>query len=156
MKGMVSMISASSERDIAASAGVVYRVIADYRQHHPHILPPSFSDFVVEKGGVGEGTEIRFATTTGGRTRRFHQRVEEPEPGRVLREVDVDGDLVTTFTVTPRGDGCRVRIETTWSGAGLRGMIERLVVPRMLKRVYDDELARLEAYVQDHPDIQAG
>lgn len=147
------MIKASSERDIAAPADVVYRVIADYRQHHPHILPPSFSEFVVEEGGVGEGTRIRFATTTGGRTRRFHQRVEEPEPGRVLREVDVDGDLVTTFAVTPKGEGCHVRIETTWAGAGLRGMVERLVAPRMLKRVYDDELARLEAYARSHTDI---
>jgi hypothetical protein len=142
------MIRASREREIDAPAVVVYRVIADYREHHPHILPEAFSDLVVEKGGVGEGTEIRFATTTGGRTQRFHQRVEEPQPGRVLREVEIGGDLVTTFTVTPRGDRSHVRIETAWAGKGLRGMVERLVAPMALKRLYDDELDRLEAYAR--------
>lgn len=140
------MIGAARERVLDAPAEVVYRVIADYREHHPRILPPAFSDFVVEEGGVGEGTEIRFAMTTAGRTQRFHQRIEEPEPGRVLREVDIDGDVATTFTVTPNGERSHVRIETTWSSAGLRGFMERLVAPMMLKRVYDDELNRLEAY----------
>lgn len=41
----------SVERDIAAPADRVYRIIADYRHHHPHILPPGITDLVVEDGG---------------------------------------------------------------------------------------------------------
>ncbi len=48
----------SAERAIAVPAEVAYRCIADYRQHHPHILPPIFSDLQVEEGGVGAGTVI--------------------------------------------------------------------------------------------------
>jgi hypothetical protein len=86
--------------------------------------------------------------TLGGRTREVRMRVDEPEPGRVLRERVVDSDLVTTFCVDPEGAGSRVRIATTWSTPGLRGWMERLFAPRMLRPVYLDELARLDAYVR--------
>ena len=36
----------------------VYAVIADYHHGHPHILPKQFSEMVVEKGGVGRGTQV--------------------------------------------------------------------------------------------------
>jgi hypothetical protein len=142
------MVRVAREREIDAPAELVYRIIADYRQHHPNILPSAFSDFVVEQGGVGEGTVIRFAVTTGGRKQRFHQRIEEPEPGRVLQEVDVDGDVVTTFTVTPQGERSHVRMETTWTSSGLRGLVERFLAPMLLKPVYDQELGKLQEYAR--------
>ncbi len=77
--------------------------------------------------------------------------VAEPEPGRILTESDLNSSAVTTFTVAPeRGDeNCRVRIETTWQGAGgIGGFFERLFAPRVLRRLYADELRRLEAYLQ--------
>ena len=40
----------SAERTVDA----VYRYIADMREHHPRFLPPAFSDFQVEPGGVLE------------------------------------------------------------------------------------------------------
>ena len=74
----------------------------------------------------------------------------EPEPGRVLTESDLNSSLVTTWTVTPEGAGSRVRIETTWQGAsGIGGFFERLFAPRVLRRLYADELARLDAYARE-------
>ena len=86
-----------------APADVVYRYVADMREHHPHFLPPAFSDFRVESGGVGTGTITRFKMTAGGRTREYRMKVAEPEPGRVLTVSDADSSAVTTFTVSPTG-----------------------------------------------------
>jgi hypothetical protein len=145
----MAMIRVAAEGRVAAPADRVYGYLADYRQHHPRILPPAFSDFVVEEGGVGTGTVARFRVTTAGRSRRFRVRVDEPQPGRVLRESDLESSAVTTFTVTPDGDGARVRIETAWQGAGgIGGFFERLFAPRVLRRLYADELARLDRYAR--------
>jgi hypothetical protein len=149
---VMSQISVSAQRVIEAPADRVYRILSDYRQHHPHILPPAFSGFSVEHGGIGEGTVIRFQVSLAGRTESYHQRVVEPDPGRVLREVDVDGDRSTTFVVTPAGTGCEVLIETTWKSGGIRGMVERLAAPRLLKPLYKDELDRLDRYAREHSD----
>jgi hypothetical protein len=74
-------------------------------------------------------------------------RVGEPQPGRVLIESDPARRMLTTFTVDPEPDGrCRVRIETRWYADGIQGIAERMVAPRMLTRVYRDELKLLERY----------
>jgi hypothetical protein len=148
----MSHISVSDRGAVGAPADRVYRILSDYRQHHPHILPPAFSGITVEEGGVGEGTVIRFQVSLAGRTESYHQRISEPEPGRVLREADVDGDRSTTFTVTPTGAGCEVEIETAWSSGGIRGLVERLAAPRLLRPLYADELSRLDRYARDHTD----
>lgn len=137
------------EREIAAPADVVYSIVADYMRHHPRILPPAISGLIVEEGGIGAGTVIRFTTMVAGTRQAFHQRVEEPEPGRVLREVDMDGETATTFTVTPRGASCHVRIETSIPLRGMRGLVERFLAPRLLRPVYTEELTRLDAYARE-------
>jgi uncharacterized protein YndB with AHSA1/START domain len=43
----------SAERTIDAPPATVYSYLADMREHHPHFLPPAFSGFEVESGGVG-------------------------------------------------------------------------------------------------------
>ena len=142
-------INASVERRIEAPADAVYAVIADFREHHPRILPPEFSDVVVEEGGVGAGTVHRFTLALGGRARTSRVRVDEPEPGRVLTEREIGGNLVTTFTVDALPRGCsRVTITTAWETPGLRGVVEWLVAPRMLRRLYGDELTLLDRYVR--------
>lgn len=140
----------SGDRAVAAPADRVYRLIANYREHHPRFLPPAFSAIEVEEGGVGAGTVIRFRVKTGGRTQTMRQRVAEPEPGRVLTESDGKG--VTTFTVTPNGDGSHVRIETAWQPVGVQGFFERLFAPRVMRKLYADELERLDRYAQAHPE----
>src|SRR5947209_16020944 len=110
-------ITVSAEGRVDAPAEVVYGYLADMSAH-PRFLPPAFSDFQVEAGGVGSGTITRFKVTAGGRTREYRMEVHEPEPGRVLTESDTNSSLVTSFIVTPDGGASRVRIETTWLGAG--------------------------------------
>jgi Polyketide cyclase / dehydrase and lipid transport len=142
----------AKEAPVGAPADIVYALIADHREHHPRFLPPAFSDFVVEEGGVGAGTVTRFKVTAGGRSRAFHMRVDEPDPGRVMTESDLDSTLVTTWTVAPAGDGSRVRIETVWQGAGgIGGFFERLFAPRVMERLYADELERLDRYAREQP-----
>ncbi|MER3487150.1 MAG: SRPBCC family protein, partial [Chloroflexota bacterium] len=132
----MGQIRVVAERIIGAPPDRVYGVLRNYREHHPKILPPVFSDFRVEEGGVGVGTVVAFTMNAGGRRRRFRARIEEPEPGRVLRETDLDSGAVTAFTVTPEGSGSRVRIETSWQGAdGFGGLMERLFAPRLFWRI---------------------
>jgi uncharacterized protein YndB with AHSA1/START domain len=147
----MAKINVSAERAIGAPAETVYGYLADMSEHHPKFLPPAFSDFQVETGGVGAGTVTRFKVTAGGRTREYRMEVSEPEPGRVLQESDTGSSLVTKFTVTPEGDSSRVRIETTWDGAGgIGGFFERTFAPRVMRGIYDDELSRLDAYARQN------
>jgi len=145
----MGQIQVAAEREINAPADRVYRIFADYEHHHPNILPPQFHDLQVEQGGVGTGTVFSFKMTIAGRTRGGRMAVTEVEPGRVLEEHDTDSSLVTTFTVSPRGERSTVRIETVWDGAGgVGGLFERLFAPRMLRGIYKDELNRVEQYAQ--------
>jgi hypothetical protein len=142
-------ITVEREGPVGASAELTYRLIAD-DAHHQRFLPDGFSEFQVLEGGVGAGTLHRFKATAGGRTREFLMRVDEPEPGRVITETDQASSLVTSFTVTPTGETCRVRIATTWDGAGgVGGVFERLFAPRVMRRVYADELTRLDRYARE-------
>ena len=148
----MSELRVVAERAMGAPAEVVYRCIADFDRHHPRFLPPAFSEFRVEEGGVGAGTVHSFKMTTGGRARDFRMRVAEPEPGRVLTESDERSSMVTTWVVTPEGPGCRVRVETRWQGSGgVGGVFERLFAPRVLRRLYADELERLDRYARTVP-----
>lgn len=143
-------IQVSAERTIEATAADVYSYIADMSEHHPRFLPPAFSGFEVESGGTGAGTITRFTITAGGRVRRYRMQVAEPEPGRVLTESDTNSSLVTSFTVTPHGDECAVRIASRWDGAGgVGGFFERLFAPRVLRGLYSDELDRLNTYARE-------
>jgi Polyketide cyclase / dehydrase and lipid transport len=142
-------IHVSSEQEVGAPAEVVYSYLADMRNHHPRFLPPAFSNFEVESGGVGAGTIIKYTLTAGGRTRQYRAQVAEPEPGRVLTESDTNSTAVTTFTVTPQGESSAVKIATTWQGAGgVGGFFERTFAPRVLRGIFADELKRLDSYAR--------
>ena len=82
----MSQIHAELERPIAAPASQVYAYFADYRDHHPRLLPSAFSDNRVEQGGIGAGTVVSFKTTVAGRTQSYRVYVTEPVPGRVMVE----------------------------------------------------------------------
>jgi hypothetical protein len=145
----MALVSVEAEGSVGAPGGLVYDLISNFLEHHPRFLPNSFSDLEVEQGGVGAGTIITFTVTALGRERRYRMRIGEPEPGRVMTESDTLSDLVTTWTVTPAGDTCRVRIETRWEGAeGTPGFFERLLVPPAMRRIYNEELRRLDRYAQ--------
>jgi len=139
-----------AEGPVAAPAVTVYDLIRDYREHHPRFMPKNFSELEIEQGGVGDGTVITFTVTAMGRTRGYRMRIFESEPGRVMTEADTMSSMVTTWTVVPAGaDACRVRIETRWEGAsGVPGFFERLFAPRGLRRIYSDELRKLDRYAR--------
>jgi Polyketide cyclase / dehydrase and lipid transport len=143
-------VQTSTEGLVHAPADVVYGYLADMREHHPNFLPPAFSGFEVETGGIGAGTIIRFNLAAGGRTRQFRSEIAEPEPGRVLTESDTNSSAVTTFTVVPAGDNANVRIDCEWNGAGgIGGFFERTFAPRVMRGILADELTRLDAYARE-------
>jgi len=126
-----------------------YAVLADYRAGHPRIIPkPPFVDLVVEQGGVGAGTVIRFRMRAFGRTQEMRAAVTEPEPGRVLVETDPEGQVVTTFAVDPADGGRRARVTISTDlevGGRLLGWLRRRLVTRFLRPVYKREIALLQA-----------
>lgn len=139
----------SARSSIDAPPATVYGIIADYRDHHPHIVPPEyFTGLEVLEGGVGAGTRTRVTMRVLGKQRVFEQIVTEPEPGRVVMEENADGSAVTTFTVEASGERTsHVTIATDFPRQpGLRGIVERLAVSFLFPRIYDKELARLAAY----------
>jgi hypothetical protein len=150
------LLHASAERTIPAPAAAVYALLADYRDGHPRILPPDFSDLTVLRGGVGAGTEIRFALRLAGRKQTVEACVDEPAPGRVLSESYQEKNAVTRFTVDPVGDQSRVRIETSWeSSRGLAGLLERLIAPRLFRDLYAKELDLIERWAIDQAPKEA-
>lgn len=147
-----------AEKVIDAPAEVVYHLISDYAEHHRDqpqgFLPDAFSDMVVERGGVGDGTQVRFVSTLGGRRQTMTASISEPEPGRVL--VERGPGVETTFLVEPEGEKqARVRFDTVLEAGGLQGLMTRLFAPGMLRPVYAQELARLEAHAKAHPALAA-
>jgi hypothetical protein len=143
-----------AEGIINASTQAVYDIIADYRTSHPEIVPrPYFQGIQVESGGVGAGTVIAVTMRVLGTTSVMRQRVSEPEPGRVLVESNLDGTLDTTFTVAPVSGSedrqSKVSITTLMQAhAGVRGAVERWLVPRILQPAYQKELQLLQAVAQ--------
>src|SRR5215470_15662008 len=143
-----------SERHIVSASAViparrecVYSLIANYNDGHPRILPKQFSGLVVEQGGVGAGTVIRFQMSLFGRKQTFRAAITEPEPGRVLVETDLDTNgAVTTFSVNPGGAPAdsHVTISTELPvRSGFLGKVERALTTMLLRPIYLKELQNL-------------
>ena len=139
------IISASAI--IPARRERVYSLLANYRDGHPRILPRQFSDLVVEEGGIGGGTVIRFQMTVLGRKQNFNAAVTEPEPGRVLVETYLDpAGTITTFTVDPgtAPADSNVTISTEVPvRSGIRGSIEKMFATLLLRPIFRKELENL-------------
>jgi len=138
---------------VAASALIparrerVYSLIANYHDGHTRIVPKQLSGLVVEQGGIGAGTVIRFQMSILGKKQTFRATITEPDPGRVLVETDLDTNgAVTTFTVDPGtapGDS-RVTISTQLRvRRGLLGFVEKTFSTLLLRPMYVQELANL-------------
>jgi uncharacterized protein YndB with AHSA1/START domain len=126
----------------------VYAVIADYRNHHPHILPrPYFVSLQVIKGGRGDGTEFVVEMSVYGAKRTFHMAVTEPEPGRVIAESDPEVGTHTTFTVESLEGGTKSKVTiatTSRAGAGIAGWLERLTTPGIMRKNLSRRVAAAE------------
>lgn len=139
----MGQVSASAEREVAATPDDVHAFLRDYRDQRPRILPSNYLDYEVEEGGTGAGTIVRYRLQAGRRERQYRMQVAETPP-YTLTETDTDSSLVTTWTLHPANGRTRVRVESRWQGAsGVGGFFERLFAPAGLRRIYDTMLARL-------------
>jgi hypothetical protein len=149
---MSKMLHVEVSYVIDAHPEELYAVIADYRVGHPAILPkPEFGDLIVEKGGHGTGTVFSTTMTAYGKTSPFRAEVTEPEPGHVLKETNPDNGQTTDFIFDPLKGGTQTRV--TFSSEfpltpGFTGLIERLMIPPFVNRIYKRELRNLANYVQ--------
>ena len=137
----------SASAIIPARRERVYSLISNYNDGHPRILPKQFSSLVVEQGGVGAGTIIRFQMSVFGKKQAYRAAITEPEPGRVLVETDLDANgAVTTFTINPGGAPAdsHVTISTELPvREGLLGKIEKAMISLLLRPMYVKELENL-------------
>lgn len=142
----------SAAATVQAAPEVVYGIFADYHEAHPSVLPrPHFGALVVERGGTGAGTVFTVEMRQPGGMRTLRMEVSEPRPGRVLVETDTASDLVTTFTVEPVDGGrrARVMITTRWTRGGIRGALERLLMPPLARPIFLQEIRNVERLARD-------
>ncbi|MEU6334457.1 SRPBCC family protein [Streptomyces cellulosae] len=145
----MAQVEATTERIVAADADTVFDAIADYSGTRAKLLPEQFSEYEVREGGDGEGTLVHWKLqATSKRVRDCLLEVTEPTDGELV-EKDRNSSMVTTWRVTPAGEGrARVVVTSVWNGAGgIGGFFERTFAPKGLARIYDAVLARLDAEV---------
>jgi hypothetical protein len=136
----------------------VYETIANYHTGHPRILAKQISGLEVERGGIGEGTLIRFQVTAFGKTESLRAEITEPEPGHMLVETALGRHSVTTFVVDAGAHGGEsvVTIKTElMARPGLGGVIERFLTARLLRSMYGEQLRLLEAVAAGPPGTAA-
>ncbi|MGW5096477.1 SRPBCC family protein [Streptomyces nodosus] len=146
----MAQVEATTERIVASDADTVFDAVADYSGTRSKLLPEQFSEYEVREGGDGEGTLVHWRLqATSKRVRDCLMEVTEPTDGELV-EKDRNSSMVTTWRVTPAGEGrARVVITTVWNGAsGIGGFFERTFAPKGLARIYDAVLARLAAEVE--------
>lgn len=146
----MAQVEATTERVIAAEADDVFDALADYSGTRGKLLSERFSEYEVREGGDGEGTVVHWKLqATSKRVRDCLMEVSEPAEGDLV-EKDRNSSMVTTWRVTPAGEGsCRVVVTTVWNGAGgIGGFFERTFAPKGLARIYDEVLAKLAAEME--------
>ena len=80
-------IHAEASDVIDARPEEIYAVLSDYRVGHPAILPkPYFTELMVEQGGQGAGTVIRFGMNVMGVVEKM---MNPPILGRIFKTVDL-------------------------------------------------------------------
>ncbi|MGW7269698.1 SRPBCC family protein [Streptomyces sp. NPDC054864] len=146
----MAQVEATTERIIAAQPEDVFDALADYEGTRPKILSEHFSEYEVREGGDGEGTLVHWKLqATSKRIRDCLLEVSEPTDGQLV-EKDRNSSMVTTWTVTPAGEGkARVVVTSVWNGAGgIGGFFEKTFAPKGLGRIYDEVLGKLAAQVE--------
>lgn len=141
----MSQVTATAEKTLDAAPEQVLAALGDYTGARSRLLTEEYSEYEVREGGQGAGTVAhwKFAATSK-RVRDCLVTVTAPRADALV-ESDANSTMVTTWTVAPAGTGSRVRVQTTWQGAGgIGGFFERAFAPRGLQRVYDRQLAKLD------------
>lgn len=147
----------SYSAEIPATPDRVWRILTDYRVHHPAILPKDvFTGLEVLEGGVGAGTRFRLTMRLGGKDHVTPISVSEPKPGRVLVEKADDDSVVTTFTLVPidGGRATSVTFDTNYTlPGGFFLPVLRWLTRMTLGGLYRRELANLKRYVIEERDL---
>lgn len=146
----MAQVEAVTERIITADPEDVFDALADYKGTRPKVLPEHFSEYEVREGGDGDGTLVHWKLqATSKRVRDCLLEVSEPTDGQLV-EKDRNSTMVTTWTVTPAGEGrAKVVVTTVWNGAGgIGGFFEKTFAPKGLGRIYDALLTKLAAEVE--------
>ncbi|MFI6282566.1 SRPBCC family protein [Streptomyces sp. NPDC050988] len=146
----MAQVEATTERVVAAQPDDVFDALADYTGTRPKVLSEHFSEYEVREGGDGEGSLVHWKLqATSKRVRDCLLEVSEPTDGELV-EKDRNSTMVTTWRVTPAGEGkSRVVVTTVWNGAGgIGGFFEKTFAPKGLGRIYDEVLAKLATEVE--------
>ncbi|GAA4682923.1 SRPBCC family protein [Streptomyces buecherae] len=146
----MAQVEATTERIIRAGAEDVFDALADYNGTRQRVMPEQFSEYEVREGGDGEGSLVHWKLqATSKRVRDCLVEVTEPTDGQLV-EKDRNSTMVTTWIVTPAGEGSsRVVVTSTWTGAGgIGGFFEKTFAPKGLGRIYDALLTRLAAELE--------
>ncbi|KDQ70612.1 SRPBCC family protein [Streptomyces halstedii] len=146
----MAQVEAATERIIAADPEAVFDALADYKEVRGKVLPGQYSEYEVREGGDGEGTLVHWKLqATSKRVRDCLLEVTEPTDGQLV-EKDRNSSMVTTWIVTPAGEGrSKAVVTTVWDGAGgIGGFFERTFAPKGLARIHDELLANLAAEVE--------
>ncbi|MGW7334021.1 SRPBCC family protein [Streptomyces sp. NPDC054840] len=146
----MAQVEATTERIIAADAETVFDALADYTGTRGKLLTEHFSEYEVREGGDGEGTLVHWKLqATSKRVRDCLLEVSEPTDGELV-EKDRNSSMVTTWRVTPAGEGkSKAVVTAVWNGAGgIGGFFERTFAPKGLGRIYDSVLENLATEVE--------
>jgi len=129
----------------------IYTALADYRHEHVYIVPPKYlRNLVVESGGVGAGTVIRYRARAFGIERPSRALISEPEPGRVLVEQETTSTLKTIFTVTPTSDAQQTHLQIASHWVPSRNpvkIIEQALYPFIMRDLYERSFKLIADYV---------
>ncbi|MEV5647718.1 SRPBCC family protein [Nocardia sp. NPDC052254] len=140
----MGQVSASSSTIVTAEPQRVLDAIADYETVRPRILSAHYRDYKVLEGGKGAGTVAEWTLqATEKRSRNVHAVVTVSDS--MVTERDSNSTLVTTWTVSPSGEGSSVTVRTTWKGAGgVPGFFEGIFAPLGLKKIQAEVLENLK------------
>jgi hypothetical protein len=147
----VATITVEYSATLNARPEQVYAVFRDYKVSHPAILPKPYFEYLnVDEGGLGAGTKFTAGMNIYGNKSVLVAKVSEPEPGRLIVERDDEDRIVTSFIMAPVENGQKtlttLKTVAKTSG-GFQGLIERFMMPSVLKMIYKKELANVEAYI---------
>ena len=145
--GPGARVSVEIERTVDAPMERVWALLRDYRRARPRLLTEHFSDYAVHQGGEGAGTVIEYRLRVGRHQGRHVIAVQEPVAGRMLRERDRTSALVSTWTLTPGGEGelTVLRLAVALRDPQTSGWLARVRARRALRRLCGQLLERVDA-----------
>ncbi len=144
----MAQVSATKSIDINATPDSVLTALSDYAVVRPQILPEQYLDYQVISGTAGSGTVAQWTLqATSKRSRNVKATVTVD--GSTITENDENSTMVTTYTVSPQGNGSMVETTTSWKGAGgIGGFFEKTFAPKGLNRIQAALLGNLKSRLE--------